>query len=679
MRLLDMDLTRKLPAISASFVVGVFGLGLVLFSHYLLDHLERSEIAHLERETQLIIDSLTSYERSIEERAGMIGRVFAADFDPVFTIDTTSPRRSGESDVPVLRNRERELNDDFTAPDHLLASTGAVSSIFVRQGDEFVRISTSLKNEKGERSLGTRLSASHPAVARLLADQAWTGRVSLFGGEWMAHYLPARDQSGKVIGSLAIAVDFSAGYATLKEQIKKITIGETGYVFAVDGKAGAGQGQFVIHPKLEGKKVSEIVGADGQPIFQRMLERKTGLLRYAWRGEGGASVREKITVYRFFEPWQWLIAAGSYREEFLRQAHVLTAWTIAGTLFMVAALVVMLYLLVRRLVGQPLHQLQAALAALAAGGGDLTLRMPVQASDEVGRLAHTFNTFLESLQAMVGRTAHAAANVSGAADGLARFTAAVTEASSQQSSAAASAAAAVEEMAASIASVADSARQVRAQALAGGEQTRRSNSELHTVVGELSEVGEAVRRITATVEQFVGNVASITDLTQRVKEIADQTNLLALNAAIEAARAGESGRGFAVVADEVRKLAEKSTRSAREIDALTIELGQQSSAVDEAIRLGQAALSSGLGDLQRVAGLLESAGEAVDAAGAGVSTISDAVRAQTTASAEIAGNIATIARMSDDSVHSLRKADDDVHQLDALATALRQQVERFKT
>lgn len=679
MRLLDMDLTRKLPAISAALVIGVFGLGAVLFSHYLLDRLESSEIAHLEREVQLIVDDLVSYERSLEEHAGMIGKVFAAEFEPVFTVDGTSIQRSGDIDAPVLRNRERVLNDDFTVADRLLASTGAVSSIFVRQGDDFVRISTSLKNEKGERSLGTRLPASHPAAARLLVDQPWTGRVLLFGREWMAHYLPAKDQSGKVVACLAIAIDFSAGYAAIKEQIKKMTIGETGYVFVLDGKSGPGQGNFVIHPKLEGQNVLDITSADGQPIFRQMLEHKNGLLRYAWRNEGKTSSREKLTVYRFFEPWQWLIAAGSYRDEFLRLAHTLTLWMIGGALLMVVTLVAVLFMLVHRLVGRPLQNLQTALAALAAGGGDLTLRMPVRARDEVGRLAQTFNTFLDSLREMVRHTAHAAKDVSGAAQGLARITATVTEASGQQSEAAATTAVAVEKMAASIASVADSASEVHTQTLACGEQNRRSNDELRTVVGELSAVGEAVCSITCTVEQFVGNVALITDLTQQVKEIAEQTNLLALNAAIEAARAGESGRGFAVVADEVRKLAEKSTRSAREIDAVTVELGTQSSSVDAAIRQGQEALSSGLSNLQRVAALLEEAGEAVDAACGGVSTISDAVREQTTASAEIAGNIAPIARMSDDSVHTLHQAGEEVRQLETLAGALREQVERFRT
>jgi methyl-accepting chemotaxis protein len=83
-----------------------------------------------------------------------------------------------------------------------------------------------------------------------------------------------------------------------------------------------------------------------------------------------------------------------------------------------------------------------------------------------------------------------------------------------------------------------------------------------------------------TSSKNLGN--SINDLSQRAGEIgdiinvitsiADQTNMLALNAAIEAARAGEVGRGFAVVADEVRKLAEGSTKAARQISDIIVQI-----------------------------------------------------------------------------------------------------------
>lgn len=675
MRIHDVDLAKKLPAIAAAILATAIVLAVGAFAHALRAGLEALEMEHLQREVRLIVDGIASFNESVEAATRTIGRVFAADYDGPFSLST-----DGGTAVPVLRSGERVVNGDHAPSDRLLGKTGAGSSVFVRKGDEFVRVVTSAKNEQGERAVGTTLAATHPALGRLLAGQDWTGRATVFGKEWMAHYWPVKSVSGQVIGCMAVVVDFNDGYAALKERLKKIKIGSTGYVYVVDSQPGNNRGSFVIHPALEKKNVLDTRSADGQAIFRDMLENKNGLLRYQWLNKEAneSAPREKIAVYESYTPWHWIVAAGSYTEEFMGLSRTLVFWVSVGAVGVLIGLNIALFVVIRNLVTRPLARLTSSLAELASGNGDLTARILVAGRDEVGRVGTTFNTFLDTLQGMVKRTAETAIEVSSAARQLAGVTETVDQSINAQNGAASSMAAAVEQMAVSIASVSDGAATVRDQAQHSLEETNRGNGELKAVVSELHEVGTAVQRITQTVHGFVESVASITALTHEVKEIADQTNLLALNAAIEAARAGESGRGFAVVADEVRKLAEKSTRSAQEIDKVTAHLGLQSETVDGDVRKGQTALQTGLENLKQVSARLDQASQTVSTASSGVSGITEAVNEQRSASGEIAQHVDKIARMSDESCAALADAKESVQRLNQLAATLTDQVRRFK-
>jgi len=221
--------------------------------------------------------------------------------------------------------------------DKVQTLVGGTVTIFQRMNDQgdMLRVATNVVTKKGQRAVGTYIphtdpdGRTNPVIAKVLSGETYRGRAFVVDDWYITAYEPIWDkQHATVIGILYVGVQ-QENIESLRHGILDIKVGESGYVYVLGGK-GELKGSYIISQggKRDKENILDAKDADGELIIRNIVDKALALPphkpgeipiafeHYNWKDSGSNIARSKVAAITYFAPWDWVVVAGYYTDDF---------------------------------------------------------------------------------------------------------------------------------------------------------------------------------------------------------------------------------------------------------------------------------------------------------------------------------------------------------------------------
>ncbi|WP_330110957.1 methyl-accepting chemotaxis protein [Methylophaga thalassica] len=376
----------------------------------------------------------------------------------------------------------------------------------------------------------------------------------------------------------------------------------------------------------------------------------------------------------------WAILAEIDEAEAFAPANQLSnsLWLYGLSILVVIALLAVLFSVkASNLISTPILQISNFISGVAKDL-DLTARLDMKRTDEIGDASKALNNMLITMQKTMNNVTDASSEIAAASEETSVITEQTSQAVQKQQSETTLVASAMNEMTATVQEVARNTSDTSMATDKAAEQVDTGIVAMDKTASLVQQLADVTETAVDSINQLKKRSMDISTVLDVINNIAEQTNLLALNAAIEAARAGEHGRGFAVVAEEVRTLASKTTASIGEITNMIEMLQQGSNNAVDSMEKSQKQVNEALTQANSTKEALRMISEVISHINDMSRQIATAAEEQGAVAEEINRNIVSINDMTSQTAEGTVQTSIASKDLARLAITLNDLVKQFK-
>jgi len=226
----------------------------------------------------------------------------ASDFEILSNTFDTKIENQNTGNIHLSKLKEWSLNgervyEDEQFVDSLQNMLGGTVTIFQKVDSGFVRISTNVLRDDGQRAVDTYIPLESPVSQHALNGETFYGRAVVVDDWYVTAYKPIFHDN-EVVGMIYVG-DKEKDLDELKTILYELEIGKSGYPFVFDK-----EGNLLIHPDSD--REGEFWG--DSTLFNRVRDKQKGVIQYMYQGE------EKTMAFDYFDQFEFYVAASIYND-----------------------------------------------------------------------------------------------------------------------------------------------------------------------------------------------------------------------------------------------------------------------------------------------------------------------------------------------------------------------------